>query len=182
MVASVRIAAVVGGAAAAWAGAPFEKGRSADDLMQPASIIFKVHDLDRDQALLALRNQSLSHLIRRCFNAIRQRRRGAAGLYRNPVERPPSGQRRALPEAARRHGNGADAYPAGDADELADANCGGANGSSAIRSSANSGCGCAGACRRACPGASPTQSNFSRTFAIARQAKAIRDGQGFNAC
>jgi ribulose 1,5-bisphosphate synthetase/thiazole synthase len=55
ILAKVVVDATGDGDVAAWAGAPFEKGRSEDDLMQPASIIFKVHDLDRDQALLALR-------------------------------------------------------------------------------------------------------------------------------
>ena len=39
----------------------------------------------------------------------------AAGVYRNPGERSASGERRALSEAARRSGDGADAHPAGNA-------------------------------------------------------------------
>jgi len=54
VMAKVVIDATGDGDVAAFAGAPFEKGRPEDGLLQPVSIIWKVHDLDREKAMRAL--------------------------------------------------------------------------------------------------------------------------------
>ena len=73
----------------------------------------------RGQALHADRNQSLSGRSIAATPEFDNRHRCATGVYRDAVERSPSGQRRALSEVARRSGDGADAHPAGDAARIA---------------------------------------------------------------
>ena len=45
------------GDVAAWAGAPHEKGRSGDTWMQPVTVLYKVHNLDREKARSVLASQ-----------------------------------------------------------------------------------------------------------------------------
>jgi hypothetical protein len=55
--AKIIIDATGDGDVAAWAGAPFEKGRREDAWMQPITVLYKVHDLDRAKARSVLAEQ-----------------------------------------------------------------------------------------------------------------------------
>lgn len=55
--AKVVIDATGDGDVAAWAGAPYEQGRPEDSWTQPITVLFKVHNLDRDKAQRALAEQ-----------------------------------------------------------------------------------------------------------------------------
>src|SRR5271157_4809795 len=48
--AKIVIDATGDGDVAAWAGAPYEKGRPEDGWMQPVTVLYKVHNLDREKA------------------------------------------------------------------------------------------------------------------------------------
>ena len=69
------------------------------------------------QAVHADRNQPLPGRLHRRNAGFRKSHRRAAGLYGNPTDRPTSGQRSAVSQAARRPRHGADSHPAGNADD-----------------------------------------------------------------